>query len=66
MLKHFSFFVSRTKIGPKIVHEECLRFKSLKLIDIYKDNNIICIFLQKDDIMLHFTLSGSSDITGCQ
>ena len=23
-------------------------------------------FLQKDDIMLHFTLSGSSDITGCQ
>ena len=28
--------------------------------------NIECIFLQKDDIMLHFTLSGSSDITGCQ
>jgi hypothetical protein len=23
-------------------------------------------FLQKDDIMLHFTLSGSSDITGYQ
>ena len=23
-------------------------------------------FLQKYDIMLHFTLSGSSDITGCQ
>ena len=23
-------------------------------------------FLQKDDIMLHFTLTGSSDITGCQ
>ena len=23
-------------------------------------------FLQKDDIMLDFTLSGSSDITGCQ
>ena len=23
-------------------------------------------FLQKDDIMLHFTLSGFSDITGCQ
>ena len=23
-------------------------------------------FLQKDDIMLHFTLSGSSDITGFQ
>ena len=26
----------------------------------------IMYFLQKDDIMLHFTLSGSSDITGCQ
>ena len=26
----------------------------------------MCIFLQKDDIMLHFTLSGSSDVTGCQ
>ena len=23
-------------------------------------------FLQKDDIMLHFTLTESSDITGCQ
>ena len=31
-----------------------------------KLDNIICIFLQKDDIMLHFTISGSSDITGCQ
>ena len=28
--------------------------------------NIMCIFLQKGNIMLHFTLSGSSDITGCQ
>ena len=28
--------------------------------------NIMCIFLQKDNMMLHFTLSGSSDITGCQ
>ena len=26
----------------------------------------IMYFLQKDDIMLHFTLTGSSDITGCQ
>ena len=26
----------------------------------------IMYFLQKDDIMLHFTLSGSSDNTGCQ
>ena len=26
----------------------------------------VMYFLQKDDIMLHFTLSGSSDITGCQ
>ena len=23
-------------------------------------------FLQKDDIMLHFTRKGSSDVTGCQ
>ena len=23
-------------------------------------------FLQKDDLMLHFTLTGSSDITSCQ
>ena len=23
-------------------------------------------FLQKDDIMLHFTQKGSSDVTGCQ
>ena len=41
---------------------------TLNLISIHMkifDNNIICIFLQKDDIMLHFTLSGSSDITGC-
>ena len=26
----------------------------------------ITYFLQKDDIMLHFTLTGSLDITGCQ
>ena len=26
----------------------------------------IMYFLQKDDIMLHFTHKGSSDITGCQ
>ena len=40
----------------------------------YKDAKISCqislynimYFLQKDDIMLHFTLSGFSDITGCQ
>ena len=28
--------------------------------------NIECIFLQKDDIMLHFTRQGSSDVTGFQ
>ena len=34
---------------------------------IYLSQNLfnIMYFLQKDDIMLHFTLSGSSDITGC-
>ena len=36
----------------------------LDFLSIYiKLYNIMC-FLQKDDIMLHFTLSGSSDITG--
>ena len=29
----------------------------------FNDYNIICIFLQKDDIMLHFTRKGSSDVT---
>ena len=38
----------------------------LDFLSIYiKLYNIMC-FLQKDDIMLHFTLSGSSDITDCQ
>ena len=36
--------------------------KSFNLVTLFN----IMYFLQKDDIMLHFTLSGSSDITGCQ
>ena len=32
----------------------------------YNGAPTVMYFLQKDDIMLHFTLSGSSDITGCQ
>ena len=36
------------------------------LIVFFKFLSNIMYFLQKDDIMLHFTLLGSSDITGCQ
>ena len=56
------FYDVKTMTSPQgVFKKKCIKSEILVLSIIFRDNNVF--FFSKDDIMLRFTLSESSDIT---
>ena len=64
--QHYSAVIQRRINALKVLQLQNKVMETKVIIPVTKDLFNIMYFLQKDDIMLHFTLTGSSDITGFQ